>query len=787
MHTGTKILFFSILFLLTGINHPMQVAISNDRVKVIQSDGGIVVSDSTVASQIGRDVLLDGGNAVDAAVATAFALAVSWPEAGNIGGGGFMLIRPANGENPVCIDYRETAPLSMHKDAFKRSDTTFTQKAVGVPGTVRGLALAHAEYGLLEWSRLVMPASELALKGVPVDQPLARSLNSILNNSSVKSNAKYSELLRVYGKRDKTSWQAGDKLVLPDLGATLKLIAEEGPNSFYTGIIAKQLTDEMERGDGEISLKDLEQYQAVLRPAMKGKFRDYTVLGAPPPSSGGTCIIEALNIIENFNMKLWDRYDPQCVHLIAETCKRVFADRARYLGDPAFTRIPEFLTSKEYARKVAKTIDLEKATPSEAITPEINVVKESPDTTHFSIIDENGMAVSNTYTLEATWGSRIVVKGAGFLLNNEMGDFNWFPGETNEAGRIGTKPNTIAPGKRMLSSQSPTMLAKNGKVVLITGSPGGRTIINTVLGIVLGVAEFDLAPVQAVAGARMHHQWFPDQLDLEDLENPPHSRIRSQLSNMGHTLGNRPKQGSAHTIAIDVESGERTGIADQRRSGGPAEHSRGTLARWDFDDPENTKLTETDFHGPNTEQWTNELPSSTCDGAGCLNISKSHLDDVIDTYLPLKDSAATVALEIEIRELRLAGTRLKEKIQIGFTSDRDRPKVSAQLVLARTPSGDISIHGEGPGRGTSIPPAILLRHRDLGDAVALRLEIDQSLETYRILFRKADEPEFHRLGSGKIAPSRPAKYLRLCFKGDFSDNEEAVKVDSLTVTLKRNE
>lgn len=780
-HHGFKWLGLSILSVLTITAQPYQVAANNDRIEAIPSNGGVVVSDSRIASQIGRDVLLDGGNAVDAAVATAFALAVSWPEAGNIGGGGFMLVRPANGKKPVCVDYRETAPISMNKNSFNRSDTTFTQKAVGVPGTVRGLGMAHAKYGRLEWSRLVMPASKLALQGVPVDQPLAKSLNSVLSIPSVKSDNKYSELRRVYGKPGKSAWQPGDKLVLPDLAATLKIIAQQGPDSFYEGTIANQLVEEMGRGDGEISRQDLNQYKAIIRPAMQGKFRGYTVLGAPPPSSGGTCIIEALNIIENFNMTKWDRYNPQCIHLIAETCRRVFADRARFLGDPAYTRIPAFLTSKEYAREVAKSIDLEKATPSGAITPEINVASESPDTTHFSIVDRNGMAVSNTYTLEASWGSRMVVKGAGFLLNNEMGDFNWFPGETNQVGRIGTKPNMVAAGKRMLSSQSPTMLEKDGKLILVTGSPGGRTIINTVLGIVLGVAEFGLSPEQAVAGARMHHQWFPDRLDLEDLDNPPHSNVRSQLADMGHTIGNRPKQGSAHTIAIDFDSDVRTGIADRRRSGGPAVHDRDTIARWDFDDAPNTKLPEASFHGTIKDRWTNELPSLTMDGNGCLNIKRSHLDELSDTYLPLNDSATHVAVELVLRELKLGGNRSDEKIKIGFTSDRDRPKVAASLVLTRKPNGNISIQGEGPGRGTVIPPAIISGNNELDQPITLRLEIDETNDTYRISSRKAKDSEFRKHGTGKIAPLRPARYLRLSFEGNFTDNDEVIKIESLKV------
>lgn len=753
----------------------------------MRSDGGIVVSDSRIASQIGRDVLLDGGNAVDAAVATAFALSVSWPEAGNIGGGGFMLVRPANGKKPVCIDYRETAPISMQQDSFKRTDTTFNQKAVGVPGTVRGLALAHAKYGRLRWARLVMPASKLAMKGVPIDAPLARSLNYVLAIPSVQTGDRFAELRRVYGKPDGSMWEVGDKLLLPDLAATLRIIGQEGANSFYEGAIAKQLLAEMKRGDGEISQEDLNRYRAVIRPAMKGKFRGYTVLGAPPPSSGGTCIIEALNIIENFNMSKWDRYDPKCIHLIAETCKRVFADRARYLGDPDYTRIPEFLTSKKYAREVAKSIDLKRATPSNLITPEINVIKESPDTTHFSIVDKDGMAVSNTYTLEATWGSRIVVKGAGFVLNNEMGDFNWFPGETTEAGRVGTKPNTVAGGKRMLSSQSPTMLEKDGQLILVTGSPGGRTIINTVLGIVLGVTEFNLPAARAVAGARMHHQWFPDQLDLEALDQPPHSRVRAKLEGMGHRVGNRPKQGSAHTVAIEPDSGIRIGIADRRRSGGPAGHEHDTLARWDFDNDMNTPLPSASFRGRTKGEWTNALSNSGTDGNGCLSIKCSRLDERTDTYLPVKKSAAKVAIDLELRELKFAGNQTDEELRIGFTSDRDRPKITASLVLSRNYNGDILIRGEAPGRGTVVPATTISKDNKIDQPIILRLEIDTLKGTYCILSRSVAERDFQNHGAGKISASRLVKFLRLSTEGNFSDNGEVIKIDSLRLNWKADE
>ena len=767
---------------------PQRLSAADGQVDIARSNGGMVVSDSKIASRIGRDILLDNGNAVDAAVATAFALAVSWPEAGNIGGGGFMLVRPANGQPPVCIDYREIAPQSMQRDSFQKSDTTYTHKAVGVPGTVRGLALAHTKYGRLRWSRLVMPASKLAAKGVPVDQPLANSLNSILSKQPVRSDSKYAELRRVYGKPDGSVWQPGDRLVLPDLARTLEHIAQDGPDAFYEGSIAKQLVEEMKRGDGLISLEDLSQYKSVVRPAMKGTFRGYTVLGAPPPSSGGTCIIEALNILENFNMRGRDRYNAENIHLIAETCKRVFADRARYLGDPAFTKIPEFLTSKDYAREVAQSIDLNTATPSEAITPEIKLVDESPDTTHFSIVDSQGMAVSNTYTLEASWGSRVVVKGAGFLLNNEMGDFNWFPGETNRVGRIGTEPNTVLGGKRMLSSMSPTMLEKDGQLVLVTGSPGGRTIINTVLGIILGITEFHLSPAEAVTGARMHHQWFPDRIELEDKGNLPHSRVEAALVAMGHAVGNRSSQGSAHTIAIDSDAITRVGIADYRRSGGPAAHDQNIVGRWDFDGAAGTDLSTAVHHGKMRNSWTNSIHGSSIDGAGCLQIKRSDPDEPLDSYLPLNQSATKVSVEFRINQINLTGRRSNEKIRIGFTSDRDQPKVAARVVLARNPSGHITIRGEALGRGTVIPPVVISQNNRLDQPIVIRLELDTTKNTYQIASRNADSNTYKKLGIGKVAPSRPAKYLRLSLAGDFTASTDVVKIDWLKLNwdLNRN-
>lgn len=532
-----------------------------------RGNAGMVVSDSAVASLIGRDMLAQGGNAVDAAVATAFALAVSWPDAGNIGGGGFMIVRPADGKDPVCIDYRETAPLAITARSFTKQDTTFTQKAVGVPGTVRGLAAAHARYGRLPWKDLVMPAAKLAGDGVPVTQPLAKSLNEVLASEAVQTGEKYAELRRVYGEPGGEPWQLGDRLVLPDLSRTFTAIAQNGPDAFYTGRIANLIVEEMQRGDGLISLEDLQSYSAKIRPAMRGSYRGYTIIGAPPPSSGGTCIIEALNILENFDLAGRDRFDPLNVHLIAEALRRAFADRAKFLGDPDFVKIPTRLTSKDYARKLASGINLQFATRSEDLAAEIELSEESPDTTHFSVIDGDGMAVSNTYTLEASWGSRIVVRGAGFVLNNEMGDFNWFPGETNRDGRIGTEPNIIAPGKRMLSSQSPTIVEQDGRVILITGSPGGRTIISTVLCIVLNTLDFGMKLTDAVIAPRLHHQWFPDRLLLEKMTDVPHAPLRGPLARKGHQVQDQLVQGSAHSIAWDPDSETWIGVADYRRGG----------------------------------------------------------------------------------------------------------------------------------------------------------------------------------------------------------------------------
>jgi gamma-glutamyltranspeptidase / glutathione hydrolase len=526
----------------------------------VESKGGMVVCVSPPAAEVGIAVLKKGGNAVDAAVAVAFAMAVTWPEAGNIGGGGFMMVAPPEKE-VTCFEYRETAPAAAKVDLF--ADGTVSardHKAAGVPGTVRGLALAHQKYGKLAWKDVVMPAVKLAEDGFTVNAVLANGLNRVLADPKTTN----AEFKRVYGKPDGGKWQAGDTLILKDLGRTLRLVAEKGADAFYTGETAELLEKEMKASGGLITKDDLKAYKAHERKPISTTYRGFTVYGPPPPSSGGVCLAEMLNILENFDLKKLGRRSPETNHLMIEAMKRGFADRARYLGDPDFVTIPDHLTTKEYAKKLAAGIDPKKATPSEEIAPEIALDKPGDSTTHFSVVDRDGMAVSNTYTLENAYGNRVVVRGAGFLLNNQMTDFNTKPGMTTRKGDIGTKPNLIEPGKRMLSSMTPVIVMKDGKPVLVTGSPGGRTIINTVLCVVVNVIDFEMPVADAVAAPRLHHQWFPDEAKFEGVKQ--HPELVAKLKALGHTVGQH-RQGDAHTIWIDPKTGVRVGAADKRLDG----------------------------------------------------------------------------------------------------------------------------------------------------------------------------------------------------------------------------
>jgi len=533
----------------------------NRRPIAVEAKRGMVVCVSPPAAEVGVGVLRRGGNAVDAATAVALAMAVTFPEAGNIGGGGFMLVKPASKtDKPVCFDYRETAPKSCRADTFVDETSQLGPKTVGIPGTVRGLELAHKRFGKLPWRGLVLPAVTLARDGFVLDPGTAAALNGLIAKHSVA----FPEFARVFRKSDDTVWSEGDVLRQPDLAATLQRIADHGPDEFYSGRTAELLVAEMKRTGGFIVADDLNNYRAVARRPIHGVYRGYDVYSSPPPSSGGTAIVTMLNILERYPLREYGRYDPRTLHLMTEAMRRAYADRALYLGDPTFTTIPADLTTKAHAADVAKSIDTENATPSEAVAPEIKIAGEGESTTHFSVIDADGMAVANTYTLQNSYGSMVVVPGGGFLLNNEMTDFNWRPGVTNRQGRIGTSANVVAPGKRMLSSQSPTIVVRDGNAILVTGSPGGRTIPNTVLNVLINVLDFEMEVDEAVAAPRSHHQWFPDVLKFEALaerEVPSIATLRA----WGHTIDPKPgRQGDAHSILI--RNGRVTGAADVRRA-----------------------------------------------------------------------------------------------------------------------------------------------------------------------------------------------------------------------------
>jgi len=539
----------------------------------VSSRDGLVVCTSSPACDAGAGILAKGGNAVDAAVATAFALAVTHPGAGNIGGGGFMVVHAPSGE-ATTFDYREKAPLKSTRTMYMRDgkvDISLTNAgylAPGVPGTVRGLALAHKRFGKLPWRDVVMPAVQLAEDGFTMSSGLARSLNGQLSGVM----GRYPASAEAYGKPGGAQWAEGDRLVLKDLAKTLRAIATEGPDVFYRGWIADRIAEDMKANGGLITKEDLAQYEAKERPPVRGTYKGFEIIAMPPPSSGGVAMIEMLNILENVDLKPGGPDSPKTKHLEIEAMRRAYLDRARYLGDPDFVQMPlAKLLSKEYAKTLAASIMPDKASNSSELGKDIltAVPQQEPDeTTHFSVVDRNGMAVSNTFTLEGGYGSRVVVKGAGFLLNNEMGDFNKNPGLTDEKGTIGTPANLIDPGKRMLSSMVPTIVTKGGKVVLITGSPGGRTIINTVFAVVLNVTEFGMSVRAAVDAPRMDHEWMPDNVRIE--RGGADAALLEKLTAMGHvnvTAGGA--QGDANSIAIDA-SGVAWGANDRRSPDGRA-------------------------------------------------------------------------------------------------------------------------------------------------------------------------------------------------------------------------
>jgi gamma-glutamyltranspeptidase/glutathione hydrolase len=528
---------------------------------------GMVVSQEASASRIGVDVLKAGGNAIDAAVATAFALAVVHPTAGNIGGGGFIVYRPASGD-PVAYDFREVAPAAASPTMFLTNGKYDEARhhdsylSVGVPGTVAGLHLAWTEGGRLPWKRLVQPAIELARDGFPLSESLAASLARILPKMQ-----RYPASIAQFSKNG-VPYAPGERFSQRDLARTLARIADEGPAGFYDGKTARLIEQDMAAHGGLITRADLKAYRPLRRAPLRGTYRGHEILSMPPISSGGTALIQMLNVLEGYDVAANGWGSAQNVHLMIEAMRRAYADRARHLGDPAFNPSMPIarLISKDYAASLRATIRPDRASVSSPTSFEWP--SESGETTHFSVVDESRNAVSLTFTLEAGYGSKIVVPGAGFLLNNEMGDFNAGPGLTDATGLIGTEPNLAGPGKRMLSSMTPAIVTKNGKLLMVTGSPGGRTIIATVLHTILNVIDHGMNAQEAVDAARFYHQWLPDTVHYERYGLSPDTL--AILGARGHKLEPIGVQGVAEVIVLDPRSGKLTGGTDRRDVDGGA-------------------------------------------------------------------------------------------------------------------------------------------------------------------------------------------------------------------------
>jgi len=561
--------FSLVIFLLVSCN--FQLIAQGGRIPV-SAEKGMVVSSHYLASEVGKEILVQGGNAVDASIATAFALSVSLPSAGNIGGGGFLVYHGANGEI-TSFNFREKAPLAATRDMFldengevKNNSNHEGLLSVGVPGTVAGLYKAHQKLGKLDWSILVQPAIKIAEEGFVVSPPLASFSQWVLEHKD-----EYGSTAKIFLKDDKTAFEKGDLLIQKDLAETLKRIRDKGAEGFYSGKTAELIADFMKSNGGIITKKDLKKYEAEEMQPITGTYRGYKIIGMAPPSSGGVAIVEMLNILEAYDLGHMGHNSAESLHYITEAMRRAFADRAQFLGDLDFNPdVPlEELTSKKYANKLREEIQKEKASKSDSANfNKAHAAYESPETTHLSVVDAEGNAVSLTYTLEQSYGSKIVVEGAGFLLNNEMGDFNAIPGYTNSSGRIGTKPNQIAPEKRMLSSMTPTIVAKNGKPVIVIGSPGGRTIINSVLQVILNMVDYKMDIAKAIESPRFHHQWLPDVAYFEEWGFS--ADTQKIYKEMGHDYEIRDSQGRAMGIFIDPETGMLEGAADSRSYDGRA-------------------------------------------------------------------------------------------------------------------------------------------------------------------------------------------------------------------------
>jgi gamma-glutamyltranspeptidase/glutathione hydrolase len=540
-----------------------------DAVHAVPAEHGMVVAQEKLAAQIGADVLKRGGNAVDAAVATGFAMAVTYPRAGNVGGGGFMVIHSSDYNEDVAIDYRETAPAATTPDIFLGADgkpdivkSRDSALAIGVPGTPAGLALALEKYGSGKFTlaELLRPAIALARDGFAIADDLADTLSA-----GQRRLARWPSGAKMFSGVDGKSLHDGDTLVQTDLAATLSAIAEQGPRGFYEGPCAEKLVRAVRDAGGIMTLDDLKSYQAVIRAPVRGTYRDYDIVSMPQPSSGGVVLLETLNILEGFPMHDIKQGTTPSLHLLIEAMKRAYADRARYLGDPAFVNAPtSTLVAKDYAAKQRASIDLDHATPSsEVFSPK--PPREGSNTTHFSVVDSLGNAVSNTYTLNFPYGVGLVAEGTGVLLNNELDDFTAAPGASNAFGLVGFEANLPGPGKRPLSSMSPTIVLKDNKPVLVTGSPGGSRIISTVLQVIVNVLDYQMDVAAAVAAPRLHHQWLPDVVRIE--RGFADDTI-AELKAKGHQVIEPLGQTSANSIAVTANG--LLGAPDPRTRGAKA-------------------------------------------------------------------------------------------------------------------------------------------------------------------------------------------------------------------------
>lgn len=542
---------------------PVSYGVGADTFHPVKEQHGMVASVDALATQVGVDILKQGGNAVDAAIAVGYALAVTHPQAGNLGGGGFMMIRTASGRT-TAIDFREMAPNKASRDMFldaagnadsKKSLTSHL--ASGVPGTVAGFALANKEYGTMPLSELIAPAQKLAENGIVVNEALADDLK--VYGKEVLVNHRNSKA--IFYKQDGAPYARGEKLVQRNLAHSLNLIARQGPDAFYKGEIADEIAKEMAANGGLIDKADMANYKAIERKPVSGTYRGYEVFSMPPPSSGGIHIVEILNILENFDLAKMGFGSADAMQVIAEAEKYAYADRSEYLGDPDFVKVPSrALTSKAYAKMLAQQIDVNKARPSSEIKPGKLEPYESNQTTHFSVVDKQGNAVAVTYTLNTYFGSGIVAGNSGILMNNEMDDFSARPGTPNIYGLVGGEANAVQPYKRPLSSMSPTIVAKEGKTWLVTGSPGGSRIITTVLQMVVNSIDFGMNIAEATNAPRFHHQWLPDQLRVEKGFSPD---TLQRLEAKGQHVKVLPAMGSTQSIMIGPD-GTLYGASDPR-------------------------------------------------------------------------------------------------------------------------------------------------------------------------------------------------------------------------------